>query len=100
MANKVYFEDVKVGDEIPKWVKQTDFMHWNRYAAVNDEFIDVHMDAAAARAVLVLVLHPDLGAGFGAIDAAEQSEGGYAGKSSQVAGARIVSNENGGLVDQ
>ena len=36
MANKVYFEDVKVGDEIPAWVKQTDFMHWNRYAAVNE----------------------------------------------------------------
>lgn len=44
MANKVYFEDVKVGDEIPKWVKQTDFMHWNRYAAVNDEFVYIHMD--------------------------------------------------------
>ncbi|MBM3340577.1 MAG: hypothetical protein FJY56_00465 [Betaproteobacteria bacterium] len=44
MASKVYFEDVKVGDEIPKWVKQTDFMHWNRYAAVNDEFVYIHMD--------------------------------------------------------
>ncbi len=44
MANKVYFEDVEVGDEIPKWVKQTDFMHWNRYAAVNDEFVYIHMD--------------------------------------------------------
>jgi acyl dehydratase len=44
MTNKVYFEDVKVGDEIPAWAKQTDFMHWNRYAAVNDEFVYIHMD--------------------------------------------------------
>ena len=43
---KVYFEDVKVGDEIPSFVKQTDFMHWNRYAAVNDEFIDLLLESA------------------------------------------------------
>lgn len=49
MAIKVYFEDVKVGDEIPKWVKQTDFMHWNRYAAVNDEFVYIHMDDESGR---------------------------------------------------
>ena len=46
---KVYFEDVKVGDEIPSFVKQTDFMHWNRYAAVNDEFVYIHMDDEAGR---------------------------------------------------
>src|SRR5882757_4903415 len=28
----------------------TDLPHWNRYAAVNDEFIDVHMSVDAARA--------------------------------------------------
>jgi acyl dehydratase len=46
---KVYFEDVKVGDEIPSFVKQTDFMHWNRYAAINDEFVYIHMDDEAGR---------------------------------------------------
>ncbi len=46
---KVYFEDVKVGDEIPSFVKQTDFMHWNRYAAVNDEFVYIHMDDEAGK---------------------------------------------------
>jgi acyl dehydratase len=44
MTVKVYFEDVSVGDEMPAWSRQTDFMHWNRYAAVNDEFVPFHMD--------------------------------------------------------
>lgn len=26
-----------------------DFAHWNRYAAVNDEFVPIHMDEAAGR---------------------------------------------------
>ena len=46
---KVYFEDVKVGDEVPPFVKQTDFMHWNRYAAINDEFVYIHMDDEAGK---------------------------------------------------
>lgn len=46
---KVYFEDVKVGDDIPAFVKQTDFMHWNRYAAINDEFVYIHMDDEAGK---------------------------------------------------
>lgn len=50
MAYHVYFEDVNVGDEIPTFTRQTDFMHWNRYAAVNDEFIYIHMDDEAGRA--------------------------------------------------
>lgn len=41
---------VAVGDEIKPFVRTTDFPEWNRYAAVNDEFIDVHMSADAARA--------------------------------------------------
>jgi acyl dehydratase len=44
MTVKVYFEDVSVGDEMPSWSRQTNFMHWNRYAAVNDEFVPFHMD--------------------------------------------------------
>ena len=34
MAYKLYFEDVNVGDTLPSWSRQTDFMSWNRYAAV------------------------------------------------------------------
>ncbi|HVM99954.1 MAG TPA: hypothetical protein VMT68_07055 [Caulobacteraceae bacterium] len=49
MTVKVYFEDVSVGDKLPDWSRQTDFMHWNRYAAVNDEFVPFHMDDEAGR---------------------------------------------------
>jgi acyl dehydratase len=49
MTVNVYFEDLKVGDEMPKWSRQTDFMNWNRYAAVNDEFVPFHMDDEAGR---------------------------------------------------
>ena len=49
MAYNVYFEDVEVGQEIPSWSRQTDFMHWNRYAAVNDEFVYIHMDDEAGK---------------------------------------------------
>ena len=49
MTVKVCFEDVSVGDEMPVWSRQTDFMHWNRYAAVNDEFVPFHMDDEAGR---------------------------------------------------
>ncbi|MGE0731341.1 MAG: hypothetical protein AB7O92_22730 [Acidimicrobiia bacterium] len=52
MAINVYFEDVNVGDQLPQWSRQTDFMHWNRYAAVNDEFIPIHMDDEAGRKAL------------------------------------------------
>jgi acyl dehydratase len=49
MTVKVCFEDVNVGDELPAWSRTTDFMHWNRYAAVNDEFVPFHMDDEAGR---------------------------------------------------
>ncbi len=49
MAYNVYFEDVSVGDEIPGFKRRTDLMNWNRYAAINDEFIPIHMDDAAGR---------------------------------------------------
>lgn len=52
MPVNVHFEDVKVGDEIPAWSRTTDFMSWNRYAAVNDEFVYIHMDDEAGRAAL------------------------------------------------
>jgi acyl dehydratase len=50
MAINIHFDDVKVGDQIPAWSRKTDFMNWNRYAAVNDEFIYIHMDDEAGRA--------------------------------------------------
>jgi len=48
----VRYGEVNVGDEIPAWSRTTDFMHWNRYAAVNDEFVYIHMDDEAGRAAL------------------------------------------------
>lgn len=41
---------VDVNDELPSMTRRTGFPNWNRYAAVNDEFIDVHMSTEAARA--------------------------------------------------
>jgi len=38
------------GVTLPGFTRVTDLPHWNRYAAVNDEFIDVHMSVDAARA--------------------------------------------------
>jgi acyl dehydratase len=50
MAYNVYYEDVEVGQAIPVFERKTDFMHWNRYAAVNEEYVYVHMDDEAGRA--------------------------------------------------
>jgi len=50
MTVNVYFEDVNVGDEMPDWSRETHLMNWNRYAAVNDEFVPFHMDDEAGRA--------------------------------------------------
>ena len=44
------YDHIAIGDAIPAFERVSDFAHWNRYAAVNDEFIDVHMSADAARA--------------------------------------------------
>lgn len=52
MPVNVHYEDVNVGDQIPVWSRTTDFMNWNRYAAVNDEFVYIHMDDEAGRAAL------------------------------------------------
>ena len=40
-----------VGAVVPPFVRTTGLQNWNRYAAVNDEFIDIHMDDESARAV-------------------------------------------------
>lgn len=39
-----------VGDEIPVFERVVGFPTWNRYAAVNDEFVAIHMDDDAGRA--------------------------------------------------
>lgn len=44
MSLNVYFEDIAIGDPLPEWSRTTNFMHWNRFAAVNDEFMPFHMD--------------------------------------------------------
>lgn len=49
MANNVYFEDVEVGQEVPVFERETTIMNWNRFAAVNDEFISIHMDDEAGK---------------------------------------------------
>ena len=50
MEPKLYWDDVEEGSEIPTFERTTDYMSWNRYAAVNDEFVYIHMDPAAAKA--------------------------------------------------
>ena len=42
--------DLTPGAELPALVRQTGFAHWNRFAAVNDEFVPIHMDDDAGRA--------------------------------------------------
>ena len=41
---------IAVGDEIPPFERTVDLGNWNRYAAVNDEFVPIHMDDEAGRA--------------------------------------------------
>jgi acyl dehydratase len=42
--------NAEVGQEIPAFSRETGFAVWNRYAAVNDEFVPIHMDDEAGRA--------------------------------------------------
>jgi hypothetical protein len=42
--------DARVGDVIPAFRRRTDLEQWNRFAAVNDEFVGIHMDDAAGTA--------------------------------------------------
>ena len=41
--------DLTPGTEIPAFVRYADLHAWNRYAAVNDEFVPIHMDDEAGR---------------------------------------------------
>ena len=47
MSYRVTFDEVRVGQEIPPWSRTTALMHWNRYAAANDEFVPFHMEDGA-----------------------------------------------------
>lgn len=38
-----------VGDELPLFVREGTIEHWNRFAAVNDEFAAHHWDAEVAK---------------------------------------------------
>ncbi|MDZ7881438.1 MAG: MaoC/PaaZ C-terminal domain-containing protein [Mycobacterium sp.] len=49
MAINVSFDDIEVGQELPAFSRKTDFDNWNRFAAVNDEFISIHMDDEMAK---------------------------------------------------
>jgi acyl dehydratase len=50
MTEQLYWEDVTIGDAVPPFTRTTGFMNWNRFAAVNDEFVFVHMDDEAGKA--------------------------------------------------
>lgn len=41
--------DLTPGAEIPSFFRKADLDAWNRYAAVNDEFVPIHMDDEAGR---------------------------------------------------
>ena len=41
---------VQVGDELEPFVRRTGLAEWNRYAAVNEEYVPIHMDDEAGRA--------------------------------------------------
>ena len=45
----VCFEEIEIGDKLPDWSRKTSFAEWNRYAAVNEEFVPFHMDDEAGR---------------------------------------------------
>jgi acyl dehydratase len=46
----LHVQNIVQGYEVPPFVRSADFRSFNRYAAVNDEFVDIHMDDEAGRA--------------------------------------------------
>tara|TARA_Y100001960_G_scaffold267826_1_gene292327 strand:- start:1319 stop:1753 length:435 start_codon:yes stop_codon:yes gene_type:complete len=44
MVEQIYGENVEIGQKIPTFSRKTDLMHWNRWAAIYDEFLYYHMD--------------------------------------------------------
>ena len=45
----VDFASIEVGSKMPTWSRKTSFAEWNRYAAINEEFVPFHMDDEAGR---------------------------------------------------
>lgn len=43
-------EKLEVGTELPVFKRATGLANWNRYAAVNSEFVPIHMDDEAGKA--------------------------------------------------
>jgi hypothetical protein len=46
----VYFEDVTVRMQVTPFERDTHLEEWNGFAAVNDEFVPIHMDDTGGRA--------------------------------------------------
>jgi hypothetical protein len=42
-------DDLEMGFELPAFERTGDLASWNRFAAVNDEFVAIHMDDEAGR---------------------------------------------------
>ncbi|MBM3658068.1 MAG: hypothetical protein FJW95_00995 [Actinobacteria bacterium] len=45
----IEFDQLRPGQRLPPWVAPSGIEPWNRFAAVNDEFVPVHMDDDAGR---------------------------------------------------
>lgn len=41
--------DVEIGQQLPTFERMSSLHAWNRYAAVNEEFVPIHMDDDAGR---------------------------------------------------
>jgi acyl dehydratase len=41
--------DAQIGQELPTFERMSGFHAWNRYAAVNEEFVPIHMDDEAGK---------------------------------------------------
>ena len=50
IKDSLYYEDVEEEEQIPSFTRAPNLMEWNRYAAVNDEFVYIHMDVDKAQA--------------------------------------------------
>ncbi|MFC7885160.1 MaoC/PaaZ C-terminal domain-containing protein [Streptomyces sp. NPDC057376] len=50
VGEQVQEQDFEVGAALPPFVRRADLATWNRYAAVNDEFVAIHMDDEAGQA--------------------------------------------------
>ena len=50
MVVPLVVSDISPGYVLPVLERTVGFHNWNRYAAVNDEFVDIHMDDTAGKA--------------------------------------------------